>query len=72
MQVVVWFACFITVALGSQLPGQALVTPLGPFGGDVRSLAVHPEKPNLFFLGTSCESAREDFFTRDSWGVRIS
>ena len=53
MQVVVWFACFITVALGSQLPGQALVTPLGPFGGDVRSLVVHPQEPNVFFLGTS-------------------
>ena len=26
---------------------------LGPFGGDVRSLAVHPAKPGLFFLGTS-------------------
>ena len=53
MQVVVWFACFITVALSSQLPGQALVTPLGPFGGDVRSLAVHPQEPDVFFLGTS-------------------
>ncbi len=27
--------------------------PLGPFGGDVRSLAVHPDKPERFFLGTS-------------------
>lgn len=26
---------------------------LGPFGGDVRSLAVHPQRPDLFFLGTS-------------------
>jgi len=26
---------------------------LGPFGGDVRSLAVHEQKPNRFFLGTS-------------------
>ena len=53
MKVVVWFACFVTVVVSAQLPGQTLVTPLGPFGGDVRSLAVHPEKPNLFFLGTS-------------------
>ena len=53
MQVLVRFACFITVALGSQLSGQALVTPLGPFGGDVRSLAVHPQEPSVFFLGTS-------------------
>ena len=53
MQVVVGFVCFIAVALGSQLPGQALVAPLGPFGGDVRSLVVHPQEPNVFFLGTS-------------------
>ncbi len=26
---------------------------LGPFGGDVRSLAVHPDKPDRFFLGTA-------------------
>ncbi len=26
---------------------------LGPFGGDVRSLTVHPARPELFFLGTS-------------------
>jgi photosystem II stability/assembly factor-like uncharacterized protein len=30
----------------------ALVT-LGPFGGDVRSLIVHPAKPDRFFLGTA-------------------
>ena len=53
MQFVVWFACFITLALSSQLQGQALVTHLGPFGGDVRSLAVHSQEPDVFFLGTS-------------------
>ena len=45
MKVVIWFACFVTVVVSAQLPGQTLVTPLGPFGGDVRSLAVHPENP---------------------------
>ncbi len=27
--------------------------PIGPEGGDVRSLAVHPQKPDRFFLGTT-------------------
>ncbi|HSR69972.1 MAG TPA: hypothetical protein VLU25_18740 [Acidobacteriota bacterium] len=26
---------------------------LGPFGGDVRSLAIHPQRPDTVFLGTS-------------------
>ncbi len=29
------------------------IVPLGPYGGDVRSLAVHPKRPDRFFLGTS-------------------
>jgi len=29
------------------------LTYLGPFGGDVRSLALHPERPDRIFLGTS-------------------
>lgn len=29
------------------------IVPLGPYGGDVRSLAVHPARPSEFFLGTS-------------------
>lgn len=29
------------------------VIPLGPYGGDVRSLAVHPAQPDRFFLGTA-------------------
>jgi photosystem II stability/assembly factor-like uncharacterized protein len=29
------------------------IVTLGPFGGDVRSLAVHPAKPDRFFLGTA-------------------
>ena len=47
------FFCFFTMALSPPLLGQAIVTPLGPFGGDVRSLAVHPAQPRNFFLGTS-------------------
>ncbi len=27
--------------------------PLGPYGGDVRSLAVHAQRPDVFFLGTA-------------------
>ena len=34
------------------LQGQE-ITPLGPEGGDVRSLTVHPLQPGTFFLGTS-------------------
>ncbi len=33
----------------SRIPHQAI----GPFGGDVRSLAVHPARPDTFFLGTA-------------------
>jgi len=32
---------------------EAGVVHLGPYGGDVRSLAVHPARPQRFFLGTS-------------------
>ncbi len=32
---------------------EAGVIHLGPYGGDVRSLAVHPDRPERFFLGTS-------------------
>jgi hypothetical protein len=53
MRVVGWFFCLFTVAMSSWGLSQPLVTPLGPYGGDVRSLAVHPKRPQVFFLGTS-------------------
>lgn len=39
--------------LSLQLSASPDLFPLGPYGGDVRSLAVHPERPNTFFLGTA-------------------
>ncbi len=52
MRVVGLFFCLFLVAFSSW-GGSQVVTPLGPYGGDVRSLAVHPERPQVFFLGTS-------------------
>ncbi|MDA2930761.1 hypothetical protein MYX84_12595 [Acidobacteria bacterium AH-259-O06] len=54
MQVGFLFFGFWTVALGSSLlVGQPVVTALGPYGGDVRSLAVDPDRADIFFLGTA-------------------
>jgi len=53
MRVVGLFFCLFIVALSSWGLSQPRVTLLGPYGGDVRSLAVHPERPQVFFLGTS-------------------
>ncbi len=39
-----------TLSLAEGNPG---ITYLGPYGGDVRTLAVHPDKPDRVFLGTS-------------------
>ncbi len=35
------------------LTAEPHIVRLGPSGGDVRSLAVHPASPNTFFLGTA-------------------
>ena len=34
-------------------PTVPKITALGPYGGDVRSLNVHPKRPNTVFLGTA-------------------
>ncbi len=52
MRVVGLFFYLFTVALSSWGLSQPRVTTLGPYGGDVRSLAVHPQRPHVFFLGT--------------------
>ena len=44
---------FATLTSAQGLAAEHDFRPLGPFGGDVRSLAVHPGNPNLFYLGTS-------------------
>ena len=44
----------VAVALASGLLGaEPRLIPLGPFGGDVRSLALHAERPDRIFLGTA-------------------
>ncbi len=53
MQILVLFFSFLMVAFSSWGLAQPVLTALGPFGGDVRSLAVHPDRPEIFFLGTS-------------------
>ena len=49
-------SCFLLMALGFQgstLGNRLDFDPLGPYGGDVRSLAVHPQRPDVYFLGTA-------------------
>ncbi len=43
----------VAVAALCPLSAEPAIVTLGPFGGDVRSLAVHPAKPDRFFLGTA-------------------
>ena len=46
--------CWLTLLLAAlPLAANADSKVLGPFGGDVRSLAVHPGNPDTFYLGTS-------------------
>ncbi|MFH1964775.1 MAG: transcriptional regulator, partial [Acidobacteriota bacterium] len=33
--------------------GNPEISYLGPYGGDVRSLAIHPGQPDRLFLGTA-------------------
>lgn len=44
---------FTLAMVDPSLTGNADSVVLGPFGGDVRSLAVHPGKPDTYYLGTS-------------------
>lgn len=46
-------AHLVAVTVLLQLCAEPAIVALGPFGGDVRSLAVHPAKPDRFFLGTA-------------------
>lgn len=45
--------------------------PVGPFGGDVRSLAVHPQRPSRFFLGASDGSIYVSVDAATTW-TRVS
>ena len=44
--------CTLSGVAGER-PAEIPLQAVGPFGGDVRSLAVHPAKPDTFFLGTA-------------------
>ena len=49
-----WFLfVFIWVLATSMLVGEPELITLGPYGGDVRSLASHPLRPDWIFLGTA-------------------
>lgn len=48
-----WFAVSVAFLATTSLSAGPEIVSLGPFGGDVRSLVVHPAKPNRFFLGTA-------------------
>ncbi|RPI25818.1 MAG: hypothetical protein EHM61_13390 [Acidobacteria bacterium] len=47
------FVWLLAIVGSRSLQGEPGIVTLGPFGGDVRSLAVHPAKPDRFFLGTA-------------------
>ena len=50
----VWPTGAAVLLLVSLLCADTLqITSLGPYGGDVRSLAVYPQRPNTIFLGTA-------------------
>jgi photosystem II stability/assembly factor-like uncharacterized protein len=42
------------------------VVPLGPYGGDVRSLSLHPDLPQRIFLGT----ADGQLYVSENWGAK--
>jgi photosystem II stability/assembly factor-like uncharacterized protein len=52
-----------TLMLGAAAAEPELL-PLGPFGGDVRSIAVDPQRPDHLLLGT----ADGQIFTSSNWG----
>ncbi len=54
--VMIRYALLIAIVLAAviaPLSGEPELISLGPFGGDVRSLACHPQRPNWIFLGTA-------------------
>ena len=43
------------------------MVPLGPYGGDVRSLIAHPSQPDIFFLGTADGQIYRSTNRGDQW-----
>ncbi|HUG43006.1 MAG TPA: hypothetical protein VMN76_02090 [Acidobacteriota bacterium] len=63
MRLAISLAALLLAALPAH--GNPDLTSLGPEGGDVRSLAVHPKLPDRFFLGT----ADGQIFVSDNKGL---
>ncbi|HSR51164.1 MAG TPA: hypothetical protein VLV83_10080 [Acidobacteriota bacterium] len=55
------------VPLAAQPVEELSVEVLGPFGGDVRSLAIHPRQPDTVFLGTSDSQIFKSLDAGQSW-----
>lgn len=62
---------YLTCLLLTSLPLLAQepfeIEPLGPFGGDVRSLAVHADRPERFYLGTADGQIYRSDDAGESW-----
>ncbi len=60
-------AVFVFVILATVLNAQERWKPLGPDGGDVRSLAADPQTPGRVLLGTSAGQIYESLDNGASW-----
>ena len=67
MTLLVVLATLLAVGSTAKSAGLPSVVVLGPEGGDVRSLAVHADRPNSFFLGTADGQIRVSRNSGDSW-----
>jgi photosystem II stability/assembly factor-like uncharacterized protein len=57
----------VALATTSWVAADLEIARLGPYGGDVRSLAVHPARPDTYFLGTADGQIYISRDTGDSW-----
>ena len=53
MRVLTILLVFFLILTASVLWAEPELIPLGPFGGDVRSLGQHPQRPDDLYLGTT-------------------
>jgi photosystem II stability/assembly factor-like uncharacterized protein len=60
-----WSISVFVVFLVGFARAEPDVIPLGPFGGDVRSLSVHPARSDRVFLGT----ADGQIYVSEDWGL---
>jgi photosystem II stability/assembly factor-like uncharacterized protein len=57
----------VLLATTSWMAADVDIVRLGPYGGDVRSLAVHPARPDTYFLGTADGQIYISADTGDTW-----